>query len=260
MIKGKTALVTGSTSGIGAGIAEKLASEGANIIITGLSTDESETQGFLKKLEGHGIKAHYLNINLLDTTGPTDLISQAEKVTGKIDILVNNAGAQFVAPITEFPIEKWDFILELNLSVPFKLIQAVLPIMRKNNFGRIINIASAHGLVASEGKTAYVAAKHGLVGLTKVVGLETAKENITVNAICPGWVLTPLVQEQIDQIAVENNLSNDEASRKLLSEKQPSEAFATPAQIGALTAFLASEDAAQITASVQSIDGGWTAR
>lgn len=260
MLNGKTALVTGSTSGIGAGVAEKLASLGANVIITGLTTEPDEIQGFLNKLQGYGIKTCYHDINLLDETGCQDLVTEAQKLTGKIDILVNNAGAQYVAPITEFPVQKWDFILNLNLTVPFRLIQSVLPIMRQHNFGRIINISSAHGLVASEGKAAYVSAKHGLVGLTKVVGLETAKENITANAICPGWVLTPLVQQQIDQIAKDHNLSNEKASEKLLGEKQPSLQFATPEQIGALAGFLASDDAAQITGSVQSIDGGWTAR
>jgi 3-hydroxybutyrate dehydrogenase len=174
--------------------------------------------------------------------------------------VVNNAGTQFVSPVESFPLDKWEFILNLNLSAPFRLIQNVLPLMREQQFGRIINIASAHGLVASKHKAAYVAAKHGLVGLTKVVALETAQENITVNAICPGWVLTPLVQAQIDKIALDNNLSNVQASKKLLCEKQPSEEFVLPQQVGALAVFLSSDDAAQITGTTHSIDGGWTAQ
>jgi len=260
MLNNKTALITGSTSGIGAGIAEKFASLGANVVVTGLTTDKDDIQGFISKLQSYNVKACYVNINLLDADGCDNLIAEAQKLTGRIDILINNAGAQFVAPIEAFPIEKWDFLLNLNLTVPFKLSKAVMPIMRKHHFGRILNIASAHGLVASEGKSAYVATKHGLVGFTKVLALETAKENITVNAICPGWVLTPLVQEQINNIAKKENLSNQEASIKLLSEKQPSHQFATPEQLGAYAAFLSSDDAAQITGTTQSMDGGWTAR
>lgn len=260
LLKGKTALITGSTSGIGAGIAEKFAINGADIIITGLISDNHAFDDFLTHLKSYNTKVTYISADITSETACRELIKQAQELTGRIDILVNNAGSQFVAPVESFPIDKWEFILNLNLSAPFRLIQNVLPIMRQHQFGRIINIASAHGLVASKHKAAYVAAKHGLVGLTKVVALETAQEDITINAICPGWVLTPLVQAQIDKIAVEQNLSNADASKKLLHEKQPSEAFVTPAQIGALAVFLSSDDAAQITGTTQSIDGGWTAQ
>ena len=256
----KTALITGSTSGIGAGIAEKFASLGANVIITGLVTDHTAFDAFLNRLKSYQTHITYIPADLLHDNDCITLISTAKKFTGNIDILVNNAGAQFVAPTESFPLDKWEFILNLNLSAPFRLIQQVLPIMRNQQFGRIINIASAHGLVASKHKAAYVAAKHGLVGLTKVVALETAQENITVNAICPGWVLTPLVQAQIDKIALDNNITNDQATGLLLGEKQPSHAFATPEQIGAFAVFLSSDDAAQITGTTHSIDGGWTAQ
>jgi 3-hydroxybutyrate dehydrogenase len=260
MLHGKTALITGSTSGIGAGIAEKFASLGADVIITGLIPDAYNIEVFLKKLTAYNIKATYIDANLVNPDDCAKLVTESQKLTGKIDILINNAGAQFVAPVQEFPLDKWEFILNLNLSAPFRLIKSVLPLMRHNNFGRIINIVSAHGLVASKNKSAYVTAKHGLVGLTKTVALETAQENITVNAICPGWVLTPLVQAQIDKIASDNTITNQEATYKLLSEKQPSCKFVMPEQIGAYAAFLSTDDASQITGATQSIDGGWTAQ
>lgn len=260
MLQGKTALITGSTSGIGAGIAEKFASLGADVIITGLIPDNYNIDDFLKKLTAYSIKATYIDANLVNSDDCAKLVTESQKLTGKIDILINNAGSQFVAPVEEFPLDKWEFILNLNLSAPFRLIKSVLPLMRQNNFGRIINIVSAHGLVASKNKSAYVTAKHGLVGLTKTVALETAQENITVNAICPGWVLTPLVQAQIDKIASDNQITNHEATHKLLSEKQPSCEFVIPKQIGAYAAFLSTDDASQITGATQSIDGGWTAQ
>lgn len=259
-LTGKTVLVTGSTSGIGAGIAHKFALASANIVITGLVTDKNHLDNFIETLKSYHVKATYIEANLLHDEECNNLIKQAYNQFGKIDVLVNNAGAQFVSPSETFPLDKWEFILNLNLSAPFRLIQAVLPIMREHQFGRIINIASAHGLVASKNKVAYVSAKHGLVGLTKVIALETTQENITVNAICPGWVLTPLVQAQIDKIASDNKLTNDQASRQLLSEKQPSEQFVTPEQVGALAVFLSSDDASQITGTTHSIDGGWTAQ
>jgi 3-hydroxybutyrate dehydrogenase len=259
-LKGKTALITGSTSGIGAGIAEKFASCGANIIITGLVAEQNAFDAFLESLKSYHTKITYIPADILTEQACKDLIFESNKLSGQIDILINNAGTQCVSPVESFPLDKWELILNLNLSAPFRLIQNILPLMREQKFGRIINIASAHGLVASKHKAAYVAAKHGLVGLTKVVALETAQENITVNAICPGWVLTPLVQAQIDKIALDNNLSNEQASKKLLCEKQPSEAFVLPEQIGALAVFLSSDDAAQITGTTHSIDGGWTAQ
>ncbi|NDG05408.1 MAG: SDR family oxidoreductase, partial [Alphaproteobacteria bacterium] len=187
------------------------------------------------------------------------MVQQAQEKFGRVDVMVNNAGIQFVSAIENFPLEKWHAVLATNLSSVFYATRSVLPLMRAQQFGRIINIASAHGLVASANKSAYVAAKHGVVGLTKVTALETAGTGITCNAICPGWVLTPLVQKQIDAIAEREKISNDDASKKLLSEKQPSLQFVTPEQVGALAVFLCSDAAAQMTGSSYSIDGGWTA-
>lgn len=259
-LQGKVALVTGSTSGIGKAVAQKLASYGADIIITGY-TDTPEDHEVAKNIAiTYGVRSSFISKNLASYSECLDLITQAEQHIGTIDILVNNAGAQHVAPAEEFSKEKWDFLISLNLSAPFYLIQKVLPSMRQKGFGRIINIASAHGLRASKQKAAYVASKHGLVGLGKVIALETAEENITCNTICPGWVLTPLVEKQIHAIAEKENISFEAASEKLLSEKQPSIEFVQPEQIGSLTGFLCTEDAAQITGSSYSIDGGWTAK
>jgi len=259
-LKNKTALVTGSTSGIGAGIAKRLASYGANIAFNGLG-DTDENKAFAQKIsEQYNIKTGFFGGDLTKEETCYDLIDKVNRTLGSVDILINNAGAQYVSPLEEFPNNKWDFLIALNLSAPFHLSKAALPLMRNGSYGRIINIASAHGLVASAGKTAYVASKHGLVGMTKVIALETAKENITANAICPGWVLTPLVQKQIDAIAAKDSISNEEASQKLLGEKQPSLTFATPEQLGGLVGFLCTDDAAQITGTTQSVDGGWTAK
>ncbi|MEM6603552.1 MAG: 3-hydroxybutyrate dehydrogenase, partial [Pseudomonadota bacterium] len=202
-LEGKTALVTGSTSGIGAGIAKKLAAAGANIAVTGLEDDQNITQ---QLIDTYNIKAYFFQADLSKSQPCAELVQNAANKMNSVDILVNNAGAQYVSPVEDFADEKWDLLIALNLSASFHLIKSSLPYMRKGDYGRIINIASAHGLVASPQKAAYVAAKHGLVGLTKVVGLETAQENITVNAICPGWVLTPLVQKQIDAIAANHNI------------------------------------------------------
>jgi len=259
-LKGKTALVTGSTSGIGLGIAKALAAEGASIMLNGFG-DPAEIEGLRSEIAAaHNVKVAF---NPADLSKPADvrqLVAATEAELGQLDILVNNAGIQHVAAIEDFPAEKWDAVIAINLSSCFHAISAALPGMRQRGWGRIINIASSHGLVASAQKSAYVAAKHGVIGLTKVVALETATTRITCNAICPGWVLTPLVQKQIDTIAARDGISVAEAQKRLLSEKQPSLAFASPAEIGALAVFLTSEAAAQIRGSSMSIDGGWTAQ
>ena len=257
-LKGKVAVVTGSTSGIGLGVARALAARGADIVLNGFG--EAAAVEALRVELSRGGRALYDPADMSKPEQIAALIANAEKRMGSVDILVNNAGIQHVAPIEEFPAEKWDQVLSINLSSSFHTIRAALPGMRKRGWGRIVNIASAHGLVASTGKAAYVAAKHGLVGLTKVVALETAATGITCNAICPGWVLTPLVQKQIDALALKEKLTADEARRRLLSEKQPSLDFATPEQIGGIAAFLCSEAAAQIRGSSISVDGGWTAQ
>src|SRR3984885_8321503 len=260
MLKGKSAIVTGSTSGIGRGIAHALAKQGVNIMTNGfgdtpetIATVKSENTAFGVKVEN----------NPADVEKPEQIDAMVDatvKAFGSVDILVNNAGIQFVAPVDQFPLDKWNAILATNLSSVFYTSRRAVPQMRKQKWGRIINIASAHGLVASEGKAAYVAAKHGVVGLTKVIGLETAKDGITCNAICPGWVLTPLVQKQIDAIAAQKKISNDEAAKEILQEKQPAMQFVTPEEIGGLVVFLCSDDAKLMTASAYSIDGGWVAQ
>lgn len=259
-LSGKVAVVTGSTSGIGLGIAKELAGCGASIMLNGFG-DAAEIEALRTSLAAeHGVKVAYNPADLSKSTEVSGLIAAAEAEFGKVDILVNNAGIQHVAPIEDFPPEKWDAVIAINLSSCFHAIRAALPGMRQRGWGRIINIASAHGLVASAQKAAYVAAKHGVVGLTKVVALETATTGITCNAICPGWVLTPLVQKQIDAIAAREAISVEDAQRKLLAEKQPSLAFATPKDIGGLSVFLCSDAAAQIRGASLSIDGGWTAQ
>jgi len=259
-LKGRVAVVTGSTSGIGLAVAQGLAAKGADVVINGFgdaAAIETERAGIEQK---YGVKAWYNGADLSVEAGVKSLIKDAVAKAGKIDILVNNAGIQHTAPVESFPTEKWNLILSLMLSAPFYAIQEALPVMRKNGWGRIINIASVHGLVASMQKAAYVSAKHGLIGLTKVVALETAKEPITCNAICPGWVHTPLVQKQIDDIAAKQGISNDEARDKLLSEKQPSGAFTKPEDIAAMIVFLCSEHAQQMRGSSWVQDGGWTAQ
>ncbi|MDE1900331.1 MAG: 3-hydroxybutyrate dehydrogenase [Alphaproteobacteria bacterium] len=260
MLKGKTAIVTGSSSGIGLGVARALAGQGANIMLNGFG-DTPETVAKLKtEFAAMGVKVDY---NPADVTKPDQLaamVDAAHKNLGGVDILVNNAGIQFVSPIDQFPIEKWDAVIATNLSSAFYATRLVLDAMKTKGWGRVINIASAHGLVASAGKSAYVAAKHGIVGFTKVTALESAGTGVTSNAICPGWVLTPLVQKQIDAIVAKDGISNAQASEKLLSEKQPSKQFVTPEQIGGLAVFLCSDAAAQITGSAYSIDGGWVAQ
>ncbi|MFY1864607.1 3-hydroxybutyrate dehydrogenase [Achromobacter xylosoxidans] len=260
MLKGKVAVVTGSTSGIGLGIATALAAQGADIVLNGFG-DAAEIEKVRAGLAAqHGVKVLYDGADLSKGDAVRGLVDNAVRQMGRIDILVNNAGIQHTALIEEFPTEKWDAILALNLSAVFHGTAAALPHMKKQGFGRIINIASAHGLVASANKSAYVAAKHGVVGFTKVTALETAGQGITANAICPGWVRTPLVEKQISALAEKNGVDQETAARELLGEKQPSLQFVTPEQLGGTAVFLASDAAAQITGTTVSVDGGWTAR
>ncbi|MBX9726710.1 MAG: 3-hydroxybutyrate dehydrogenase [Rickettsiales bacterium] len=260
MLKGKSAIVTGSTSGIGLGIAHVLASHGANIVINGFgdaAAIEAERTGIEKK---HGVKCVYSSADMSKPEQIHAMVALCETSFGAADILVNNAGIQFTARTEAFPEEKWDAIISINLSSAFHAMKAILPGMQKRGFGRIINIASAHGLVGSPEKVAYVASKHGIVGMTKVVALENAAANITCNAVCPGWVLTPLVQKQIDDRAAKEGIAPDVAAKEMLSEKQPSLRFATPEQMGATVAFLCSDAGSSITGIALPVDGGWTAR
>jgi 3-hydroxybutyrate dehydrogenase len=260
MLKGRTAIVTGSTSGIGLGIARALAAAGADVMLNGLTEAlviENERAQIAKDF---GVRVAFNPANM---ASPNDVASMVEACTrelGGVDILVNNAGIQHTAPVESFPIERWDAVIAINLSANFHAIRATLPQMRKRNWGRIVNIASTHGLVASVEKAAYVAAKHGVLGLTKVVALETAQTGITCNAICPGWALTPLVEKQITERASREKISIEQAKFELLSDKQPSHEFATPEQIGALTVFICSDAAAQIRGVALPVDGGWTAQ
>ena len=260
MLKGKTALITGSTSGIGLAIARMLAKDGADVMLNGFG-DAGEIEKLRAGIEKEfGVKARYRGADMSKPAEIAGLIAATEKEFGKLDVLVNNAGIQHVANIEDFPIEKWDAIIAINLSSSFHSIRAALPGMKKRKWGRIVNIASAHGLVASAQKSAYVAAKHGLVGLTKVVAIEAANDGVTCNAICPGWVLTSLVAQQVEARAKTQGISFDEAKRELVAEKQPMLEYTQPENIGALAAFLASDAAATITGSAYSIDGGWTAQ
>ncbi|HPE25329.1 3-hydroxybutyrate dehydrogenase [Albidovulum sp.] len=254
-LSGKTAIVTGSNSGIGLGVATELARQGANIVLNSF-TDRAEDHALAERIGGeHGVGARYIKA---DMSVGDDCRALVEKAGG-CDILVNNAGIQHVAPVEEFPVEKWNAILAINLSSAFHTSAAALPGMRERGWGRIVNIASAHGLTASPFKSAYVAAKHGIVGLTKTVALETAGQGITCNAICPGYVLTPLVEAQIpDQMKV-HNMDRDTVIREVMLLRQPSRQFATVEEIGGTTAFLCSSAAAQITGTTISVDGGWTA-
>jgi 3-hydroxybutyrate dehydrogenase len=260
MLKGKVAIVTGSTSGIGLGIANELARLGADIVLNGLG-DAREIEATRSGIErNHNVLALYDGADMSNAEAVRGLIAATVETFGRLDILVNNAGIQFTAPVDEFPVAKWDAILAINLSAAFHGIAAAVPQMKQQGWGRIVNIASAHGLVASPHKAAYVAAKHGLVGLTKVVGLETAGSGVTCNAVCPGWVRTPLVEKQIGDIAAEKHISQADATKELLAEKQPSLQFVSPEQLGGTVAFLCSPAADQITGTAISVDGGWTAR
>ena len=259
-MKGKTALVTGSTSGIGLGIARSLAARGANIVLNGFG-DAAEIEKLRAGLAAeHSVTVVYENVDLTRPPEIEALFARLAQAGIGVDILVNNAGIQHVAPIESFPTDRWDAVIALNLSAAFHAIRCAMPGMKARGWGRIVNIASAHGLVASAEKVAYVAAKHGILGMTKVVALETARTAITCNAICPGWVLTPLVQKQIDARAQQAGITPEAAKIALLSEKQPSLEFVTPEQLGELTAFLCSEAAAQVRGAAYTMDGGWTAQ
>ncbi len=260
MLKGHIAVVTGSTSGIGLGIARALAAAGCNIMMNGFG-DPGAIEELRCGIENEfGVQAHFHGADLSLAVQCADLITDAQTRFGKVDILVNNAGIQHVSPIESFPVERWDAILAVNLSSAFHTIRAALPGMKRAGWGRIINIASTHGVVASVNKSAYVAAKHGIMGLTKTAALELAGSGVTCNAICPGWVLTPLVQKQIEARAEREQISLAQASEELLREKQPSGKFTTVEQLGALAVFLCSPAADNITGAPLPVDGGWTAQ
>ena len=254
-LKGKTAVITGSNSGIGLGIAWEMARAGADVVLNSF-TDRDEDHALAEKISAEtGTSARYIKADMSSGEECRALIEEA----GACDILVNNAGIQHVAPIDEFPVEKWDAIIAINLSSAFHTTAAALPLMRKAGWGRVVNIASAHGLTASPYKSAYIAAKHGIVGLTKTVALETAREPITANAICPGYVLTPLVEAQIPDTMEKYGMGREEVIEKVMLERQPSKEFATVEQLGGTAVFLCSDAAAQITGTTISVDGGWTA-
>jgi 3-hydroxybutyrate dehydrogenase len=259
-LNGKTAVVTGSTSGIGLGVAGRLAAAGANVVLNGFGDPHAIEELRRQLAEQHRVDVRYGDADLVDPTQIRRLFALATEAFGHVDILVNNAGIQHVAPIVSFPDEQWDRVLAVNLSAVFRCTREALPGMLARNWGRIINIASAHGLVASVNKAAYVSSKHGVVGLTKVAALETAETGITVNAIAPGWVLTPLVDAQIRARAEAEGKSFEQARYELLAEKQPSRQFVTPEQIGDLVVFLCSPAADQIRGQAIGIDGGWTAQ
>jgi 3-hydroxybutyrate dehydrogenase len=252
--------VTGSTSGIGLGIAHALARAGAKVMLNGFGEKGLVDQLLAEFRTQHQVSASHSAADMSRPVEITGMVEQAARELGGVDILVNNAGIQHVSPVEDFPVENWDAVIAINLSAAFHAIRVALPHMKARQWGRIINIASTHGLVASAQKAAYVAAKHGIVGLTKVVALETATTAITCNAICPGWVLTPLVQKQIDDRAARAKITPEAAKLKLLGEKQPSLEFATPEEIGAAALFLCSQGAAQIRGIALPVDGGWTAQ
>ena len=259
MLDGKTALVTGSTSGIGLGIARAVAAQGANVVLNGFGEPDDVAQ-IESELRSWGVRSYHDPADMRDPAQIAAMVAKAEIEFGRVDVLVNNAGIQHVADVELFPTDKWDAILAINLSSAFHTIRGALPGMKRANWGRIVNIASAHGLVASAQKVAYVSAKHGLLGLTKTVALETATTGVTCNAVCPGWVLTPLVQRQIDARAEAGALSIDAAKKVLLGEKQPSLEFVTPEQIAAVVVFLCSEASSQVRGAAWNVDGGWLAQ
>ncbi len=259
MVSGKTAVATGSNSGIGLGIAEEFAKAGMNVVINSFS-DREEDHAIAKKVSDEtGAKVIYIKADMSKGDECAALIEKTKEVFGSVDILVNNAGIQYVGPVEEFPEEKWDAIIAINLSSAFHTIKAALPIMREKGWGRIINIASAHGLTASPYKSAYVAAKHGVVGLTKTIALETAEVDITCNAICPGYVMTPLVESQIPEQMKAHNMNREDVLRNVMLTRQPSREMATTEQLGGTALFLATDHAKQITGTTISVDGGWTA-
>lgn len=256
MLARKTALVTGSTSGIGLGIAKALARQGANIVLNGFG----EIEAAKAEVKALGVEVEYHGADMSKPAEIEAMMAFAAQRFGQVDILVNNAGIQHVSRVENFPVERWDAIMAINLTSAFHTTRLALPAMQKTNWGRIINVASVHGLVASAEKSAYVAAKHGIVGLTKVTALENATTGITCNAICPGWVLTPLVQKQVDAKAAALGISNDEATRLLLGEKEPSMQFTTPEELGELAVFFCSPAANNVRGVAWNMDGGWAAQ
>jgi 3-hydroxybutyrate dehydrogenase len=255
-LKGKTALVTGSTSGIGLGLATALAQQGANIVLNGFGAYEEAE----KSIRALNVQTIYHGADMRQPADIEDMMKRAAEHFGRVDILVNNAGIQHVCAIENFPTDKWDDVIAINLSSAFHTTRLALPAMKAANWGRIINVASVHGLVGSADKSAYVAAKHGIVGLTKVTALETASTGVTCNAICPGWVLTPLVQQQVDAKAAALNISNEDAKRVLLGEKEPSLQFTTPEELGALAVFFCSAAGNNVRGAAWNMDGGWAAQ
>ena len=260
MLNGKTALVTGSTSGIGLGIAKALARQGANIVLNGFGDVDGPRAEVLAAGQAHGVRVEHHGADMSRAGDIEDMMKFSAAQFGRVDILVNNAGIQHVASVQDFPAERWDAIIAINLTSTFHTTRLALPAMQAANWGRIINVASVHGLVASAQKSAYVAAKHGIVGLTKVTALENATTGVTCNAICPGWVLTPLVQKQVDAKAAAMGVSNEEAKRALLGEKEPSMQFTTPEELGELAVFFCSPAAGNVRGVAWNMDGGWTAQ
>ncbi len=258
-LKGKTALVTGSTSGIGLGIARALAEAGADVMLNGFGDAAAIAALRTELARAHGVRVEHDGADMSQATEVAGLVRHTQEAFGSLDILVNNAGIQHTSPIEAFPAERWDAVIAINLSAVFHAMRAAIPHMRSVGWGRIVNIASAHGLVASANKAAYVAAKHGVVGLSKVGGIELANAGVTVNAICPGWVLTPLVEAQLRDRAARDSKDIETVKRELLTEKQPMAEFTTPEAIGAMAVFLCSDAARTITGAALSIDGGWVA-